>query len=352
MIQPPEKRPTSDYAEALQTYLTGSGETGSGENALVVAYTMGRDAITESLGSLVALHGEALKQAAPRDLRPEQLTWLLDRATQFLEEAVAPFEMTIRGFQEANRELQRANQELSRVSQVKSEFLANMSHELRTPLNSILGFTELLLSRPDAYDDEARTRFLTTVNSSGHHLLDLINDLLDLSKIEAGRMELSREAFAADELVNSVVAEMGALAESRGLRMEVALDRPAVVVADRRRLRQVVINLLGNAIKFTPEAGLVRVIAQRTSDELLIGVSDTGPGIAEEDQERIFGEFEQASSSSPRSIEGTGLGLALTKRLVELHGGRVWLHSEVGVGSTFWVSIPATERGLNREWVL
>jgi signal transduction histidine kinase/DNA-binding response OmpR family regulator len=240
------------------------------------------------------------------------------------------------------RDTQLRNRDLERASRTKSEFLANMSHELRTPLNAIIGFSELLLDEPDeGYDGETRKSYVQTIHQGGHHLLSLINDILDLSKVEAGRMELHFDTVRMDDAVEHVLQTLGPLLARRHITLEADQLDAGELEADEGKLRQVLYNLLSNAIKFTPDGGRITVTASRVEDRVHISVADTGLGIAPEDQERIFDEFQQLDTGPGRRFEGTGLGLALTRRLVELHGGRIWVESAVGRGSTFHVELPA-----------
>jgi signal transduction histidine kinase/CheY-like chemotaxis protein len=241
------------------------------------------------------------------------------------------------------QELERQSAELEVASRHKSEFLASMSHELRTPLNAVIGFSEVLLERMFGDLNERQEDYLRDILSSGRHLLALLNDVLDLSKVEAGQMELDRTEVAVEPAIAYTLAMVRerALDHRISLRTEVAPD-VGVVRADELRLKQVLLNLLSNAIKFTPDGGRVTVSARTWHGELEVTVADTGIGIAPQDQVRIFDSFQQGGRAA-RKVEGTGLGLTLTKRIVELHGGRVWLTSEVGHGSTFGFSIPLTD---------
>ncbi len=234
-----------------------------------------------------------------------------------------------------NDELRRLYDELERTSRHKSQFLANMSHELRTPLNAIIGFSQVLRQRLFGEVNEKQDEYLGDIVSSGHHLLSLINDVLDLSKVEAGQVEL---VFAAFSLRNALERGVVMVREraSNGhihLSLELASDIDSIR-GDERRVLQVVFNLLSNAVKFTPPGGHVDVSTARVNGEVQVSVSDTGPGIAADDQERIFEEFQQTAIGIGQR-DGTGLGLAVSKRLVELHGGRIWVESEVGSGSRF-----------------
>ena len=240
-----------------------------------------------------------------------------------------------------NDELRRLYTELEAASQHKSEFLANMSHELRTPLNAIIGFSQVLQDEMVGPVNEKQAEYLDDIVSSGNHLLSLINDVLDLSKVEAGQVELEVHPFSLREAIERGVVMVRERATEDGVRVAFAADPEVDVVdGDERRIKQVIFNLLSNAVKFTPAGGEVDVSATRVNGEVRVSVADTGPGVAPEDRERIFEEFQQ-SETGVGLREGTGLGLALSKRFVELHGGRIWLESELGRGSTFTFALPA-----------
>jgi signal transduction histidine kinase len=240
-----------------------------------------------------------------------------------------------------NDELGRLYQQLEAASRHKSEFLANMSHELRTPLNAIIGFSEVLHDRMFGELNDKQAEYIADILSSGRHLLSLINDILDLSKIEAGRMELELEAFHLPTTLESTLTLVRERAGRHGIALTLDVDASlGDFVADERKVRQIVLNLLSNAVKFTPEGGHVEVKALPVDGVAEISVSDTGIGIAAADQTAIFEEFRQVGTDQARRREGTGLGLALTKKFVELHGGRIWLTSEVGKGSTFTFTLP------------
>ena len=238
-------------------------------------------------------------------------------------------------------ELDEKSRELETASTHKSEFLASMSHELRTPLNAIIGFSEVLRERMFGDLNAKQEEYLDDIIASAYHLLSLINDVLDLSKVEAGQIALEIESFSLRSALESGVVMVRERANDGGVRVELSAD-PEIdpVEGDERRIRQVVFNLLANAVKFTPEGGAVDVSAARLNGEVRVSVSDTGPGVAPEDRVRIFEEFQQTDAGVALR-EGTGLGLALSKRLVELHGGRIWVDSEVGAGSTFVFTLPA-----------
>jgi signal transduction histidine kinase len=240
-----------------------------------------------------------------------------------------------------NDELRRLYRELETASQHKSDFLASMSHELRTPLNAIIGFSQVLHEGMVGEVNEKQKEYLEDILSSGNHLLSLINDVLDLSKVEAGQVGLDVSPFSLQEALESGVVMVRERATTHGVQVTLAGNSDVnVVEGDERRVRQVIFNLLSNAVKFTPAGGHVDVRALQVNGEVRVSVADTGPGIAAEDLERIFEEFQQTDTGLEQR-EGTGLGLALSKRLVELHGGRLWVDSELGSGSTFVFTLPA-----------
>ena len=238
------------------------------------------------------------------------------------------------------REIADKSRELEIASQHKSEFLANMSHELRTPLNAIIGFSEVLLERMFGEMNDKQTEYLQDIMGSGRHLLSLINDILDLSKVEAGRMELEPSEFHLPTALDDACTLVRERASRRDIALRVTVDEQiGEVRADERKIKQVMLNLLSNAIKFTPEGGRIEVRAVRVNGFSQVSVTDTGIGIAPEDQAAVFDEFRQVGTNAARR-EGTGLGLALCRKFIELHGGTIWVQSQVGAGSTFTFTIP------------
>jgi signal transduction histidine kinase len=239
-------------------------------------------------------------------------------------------------------EIEEKSRELSIASQHKSQFLANMSHELRTPLNAILGYTELILDDIYGATPPKMREVLQRIESNGRHLLGLINDVLDLSKIEAGQLSLSLGDYSIKNLVQGVYVAVEPLAAAKKLTLalDLAPDLPPAR-GDERRIAQVLLNLVGNAIKFTDQ-GSVMIRATQSGDVITLAVHDTGPGIAPADQQKIFEEFQQADNSITRGKGGTGLGLAISRRIIDMHGGRIWVESALGVGSTFFVVLPVT----------
>jgi len=244
-------------------------------------------------------------------------------------------------------ELTRLNTELERASEMKSQFLANISHELRTPLNSIIGFSEMLLTEDLGPLSETQRDFLATVARNGRHLLELINDLLDLSKIEAGRLSLQAETLDLGTMLRDAAESVRAQLEQRQHHLDLQPpEAPLAIRADKIRVRQILLNLLSNAIKFTNDGGRITMTARLDDGGRLarVAVTDTGIGISAEDQKKLFQEFVQLDAAASRRYEGTGLGLALSRRLVEQHGGTMGVDSAVGRGSTFWFTLPV-ERG-------
>jgi signal transduction histidine kinase len=267
----------------------------------------------------------------------EVFTAFAQHAAVALQEATL-FQIT----RQQSERLESANSELNRANRHKSEFLANMSHELRTPLNSIIGFSQLLLDGTEGPLTEEQRQDLQIVCTNGQHLLGLINDLLDLAKIESGHSELVRIAFNFGALVTETINLLKPLARERGLSLQQetapGLD---MVTADRGRVKQIIVNLVGNAVKFTEAGGVV--VTARADDAgtgLLVSVRDTGLGIAAADQTRIFESFQQGTLPAPGRYHGTGLGLTISRHYVELHGGRIWVESKVGEGSTFYFTLP------------
>lgn len=247
------------------------------------------------------------------------------------------------------QQLETTNAELQEANKMKSQFLANVSHELRTPLNSIIGFSELLQEKAFGDLNERQLQYVDYVHSSGEHLLQLINNILDLSRIDAGRMELALEDFPIMEVIGEALGSIRPFAHERNITMETkTVPASPLLHADRAKFKQIMLNLLSNAVKFNVEGGKVSMdweiveepAGMKLERFLVFKITDTGIGIKEEDREKLFKEFQQIDSSITREYGGTGLGLVLTKRLVELHKGRIWFESSPGAGSTFFVKMP------------
>jgi signal transduction histidine kinase len=237
-------------------------------------------------------------------------------------------------------ELRSAKIKLEAADRQKNDFVASMSHELRTPLNSVLGFTQLLLMGTAGPMLDKQRRYVSNVEVSGRHLLALINDVLDLAKIEAGRLDVASEPISLGEIVSSAVAQIDAFASERSVQIKFAVNRPAIAIGDELRVKQVVFNLLSNAVKFTPSGGRVKACVSVDPDHARIEVSDTGVGIPADKLDAIFDRFTQIDSAGARPEQGTGLGLTLSRQLVELMGGRLVVASEMGKGSVFTVVLP------------
>jgi signal transduction histidine kinase len=275
----------------------------------------------------------------------EDLADEFNRMATRLGESYANLEQKVedrtRDLGEALNEIDDKNRQLEQASRHKSEFLANMSHELRTPLNAIIGFSELLLEKMAGGLTPKQSEYLQDILASGKHQLSLINDVLDLSKVEAGRLELDRSTFSVSKAIGDAVALVRARATQHRIAVGEHLEPElGQIDADQRKVKQVLVNLLSNAVKFTPDGGRVDVRARRENGEVFVAVTDTGTGMSPDELRLIFREFGQTSSA--RGHEGTGLGLALAKRIVELHGGRIWAESEAGRGSTFTFTLPTT----------
>jgi len=244
-------------------------------------------------------------------------------------------------------ELIQARRAAEQASRSKTDFLTNMSHELRTPLNAIIGFSELLLDRSAGDLEEEQACYVSDVLDAGRHLLDLINGILDLAKVEAGKMELDVGRVRIGHVIGHCLMMIRETAIKHGLTLELHIEselEDTAIQADEVKLKQILYNLLSNAAKFTPDGGTISVAARKTGNEILVSVSDTGVGLRSGDHERIFGMFEQVDPSYSRAGRGTGLGLALTRKLVHLHGGRIWAESEgEGRGCTFFFGIPVVE---------
>jgi signal transduction histidine kinase len=239
------------------------------------------------------------------------------------------------------REIEDKSRQIEAANRHKSEFLANMSHELRTPLNAIIGFSEVLGERMFGELNEKQAEYTEDILSSGRHLLSLINEILDLSKVEAGRMELEVATFDLPLAIDNARTFVRERATKHGINLDVKVDEQlGDFVGDERKIKQILLNLLSNAVKFTPEGGRIGINARQADGAVEISVSDTGIGIASEDQAKIFEEFHQVGGDYAHKKEGTGLGLTLAKKFVELHGGKIWVESEIGKGSTFTFTLP------------
>jgi signal transduction histidine kinase len=294
---------------------------------LVVGYAL-------SFSLLLFVYYYLVTQIARRRRSEEEVRRLNLDLEQRIAERTAEL-MTI------NQELESRNSEVARANRLKSEFLARMSHELRTPMNAIIGFSDLLGEEAEGPLSDAYKLFVRHIRGGASHLLALINDVLDLSKIEAGRIELNPEAFRAADALEEVLSAIKPLAEVKGIRIDSQLEDGQLILADRTRFKQILYNLLSNSVKFTPEGGRVWIEALPGDGRLSLTVGDTGMGIPAAEQQAVFEEFYQVGATTKGVKEGTGLGLAITKRLVELHGGQIGLVSGPGQGSRFTFTLPA-----------
>jgi GAF domain-containing protein len=278
--------------------------------------------------------GLVVRRKSTGEFRPEVIELLKTFATQ-----------SVLAIQNARlfREIEDKSRQIEAANRHKSEFLANMSHELRTPLNAIIGFSEVLGERLFGELNEKQAEYTDDILGSGRHLLSLINEILDLSKVEAGRMELELAAFDLPLAIDNARTFVRERATRHGIMLDVAVDEDlGEFVGDERKIKQILLNLLSNAVKFTPEGGRIGIYARQSNGAVEISVTDTGVGIALEDQPRIFEEFRQVGSDYTHKVEGTGLGLTLAKKFVELHGGKIWVESEAGKGSRFIFTLPIT----------
>jgi signal transduction histidine kinase len=276
--------------------------------------------------------GLVVRRKSTGEFRPEVIELLKTFATQ-----------SVLAIQNARlfREIEDKSRQIEAANRHKSEFLANMSHELRTPLNAIIGFSEVLGERLFGELNEKQAEYTDDILSSGRHLLSLINEILDLSKVEAGRMELELATFDLPSALENARTFVRERAVRHAITLNLSVDeRLGDFIGDERKIKQILLNLLSNAVKFTREGGSINLSARQSNGAVEISVSDTGIGISREDQSTVFEEFRQVGGDYAHKKEGTGLGLTLAKKFVELHGGKIWVESEVGKGSTFSFTLP------------
>jgi signal transduction histidine kinase/uncharacterized protein (DUF302 family) len=328
-----------DYPEAVVVMMTAYGSEQVAAEAL-------RGGADDYIAKPIDL--QRLRELLERNLEKQRLRQERQSLVARLKDSNRYLMRQHAALRRADEEILQVNRQLEQSNRYKSEFLANMSHELRTPLNAILGFSEILLDATMVLTSGERTEFLRNIHSSGQHLLGLINDILDLAKIEAGKMELKTEELQVGDVVQEVTSILEPMARQQGLQLAVlGVTDAGVIKADRSKFKQVLYNLLSNAIKFTPAPGHIALTVKDSADQLTVSVRDTGIGIKSEDLPKLFREFEQIDGSYTRRYQGTGLGLALCRRFVQMHGGRIWAESQFGKGSTFTFTIPRELRTAN-----
>ena len=325
-----------DFPESVVVMMTAYGSEQVAAEAL-------RGGADDYIAKPIDLH--RLRELLERNLEKQRLRAERQSLVARLKDSNRYLMRQHAALRRADEEILQVNRQLEQSSRYKSEFLANMSHELRTPLNAIMGFSEILLDLTMNLTAGERTEFLRNIHSSGQHLLGLINDILDLAKIEAGKMDLHPEEMPVMEALQEITAILDPMARQQGLQLRtVGAADAGVIKADRSKFKQVLYNLLSNAVKFTPAPGTITVSVKDSSEQLTVSVEDTGIGMKAEDLPKLFREFEQIDGSYTRRYQGTGLGLALCRRFVEMHGGRIWAESQFGKGSIFTFTIPRERR--------
>jgi signal transduction histidine kinase len=325
-----------DFPEAVVVMMTAYGSEQVAAEAL-------RGGADDYIAKPIDL--QRLRELLERNLEKQRLRAERQSLVARLKESNRYLMRQHAALRRADEEILQVNRQLEQSNRYKSEFLANMSHELRTPLNAILGFSEILLDVTMNLTGGERTEFLRNIHSSGQHLLGLINDILDLAKIEAGKMELHPEELQLAEALQEVTSILEPMARQQGLHLTIiGVNEAGAIKADRSKFKQVLYNLLSNAVKFTPAPGRITLTVRDSPEQLTVSVHDTGIGIKQEDLPKLFREFEQIDGSYTRRYQGTGLGLALCRRFVQMHGGRIWAESQYGKGSTFTFTIPREPR--------
>ncbi len=325
-----------DFPESVVVMMTAYGSEQVAAEAL-------RGGADDYIAKPIDLH--RLRELLERNLEKQRLRAERQSLVARLKDSNRYLMRQHAALRRADEEILQVNRQLEQSSRYKSEFLANMSHELRTPLNAIMGFSEILLDVTMNLTAGERTEFLRNIHSSGQHLLGLINDILDLAKIEAGKMDLHPEQMPVMEALQEVTAILDPMARQQGLQLRtVGAADASIIMADRSKFKQVLYNLLSNAVKFTPAPGTITLSVKDSPQQLTVSVEDTGIGMKPEDLPKLFREFEQIDGSYTRRYQGTGLGLALCRRFVEMHGGRIWAESQFGKGSIFTFTIPREPR--------
>ena len=253
-------------------------------------------------------------------------------------------------YQEQEEKINIRTKDLVAANKHKSEFLANMSHELRTPLNAIIGFSEIMGQEMFGELNNKQKEYVNDIANSGKHLLSLINDILDLSKVEAGRMELHQTTIDMNHIIPEAISIVNELAKNRNINIIYStIENLKHLIADERKIKQIILNLISNAIKFTPENGSITIKTEDKEKYLEVSITDTGIGISPEDQKKLFQSFKQVGTDITRKAQGSGLGLALAKQFVELHGGRIWVRSEINKGTSFIFTIPFSTEHISEK---
>jgi signal transduction histidine kinase len=336
---------SESYERDLRAYIADPTEEG-----LAAAYQDGRDALAGGIGlvAFAEMHSRVFAKVGHTDHGDP---FAANLAASFFAEAMAPYEMALRGYRDSNTALKHANEQLQRANLMKTRFFNYLNHELRTPLNSVLGFAELMAVEKAGPLTPQQARFCANIESSGRHMLHLVNEMLDLAKLEAGRMEVAREDVDLGDVIELAVEQSRPLALKSGVEVVFAPVGEMDVVGDRQRLLQVLLNLLSNALKFTPAGGRITIETAAAVGAMTVRIVDTGIGIAEDQLEVIFDEFAQAAMTESAAPLGTGLGLPLTRRLLRLMGGTIVAQSAAGAGSTFVMTIPRAVSDVRPEAV-
>jgi len=325
---------SESYERDLRAYIADPTEEG-----LASAYQDGRSALGGGIGlvAFAEMHSRVFAKVGHTDRGDP---FAANLAASFFAEAMAPYEMALRGYRDSNTALKHANEQLQRANLMKTRFFNYLNHELRTPLNSVLGFAELMVVEKAGPLTPQQARFCSNIESSGRQMLHLVNEMLDLAKLEAGKMEVARESLDLARVIELAIEQSRPLALKAGVEILFKPVDDMLVIGDQQRLLQVMLNLLSNALKFTPKGGLIEIRAAASDDTITVRVVDTGIGIAEDQLEVIFDEFAQAAMTESAAPLGTGLGLPLTRRLLRLMGGTVVAESAKGAGSTFLLTVP------------
>jgi signal transduction histidine kinase len=330
------------YESDLRGYVANPTEEG-----LAAAYENGRSALTGGIGlvAFAEMHWRAFAEVAAETYQGVEG----NLAATFFAEAMAPYEMALRAFRDTNLVLNRANQQLSRANLMKTRFFNYLNHELRTPLNSVLGFAELIHAGKVGPLTDPQRRYSANIVTAGRQMLHLVNEMLDLAKLEAGKMEVSKEEVDLTAVILAAMEETAPLAGRAGIEVSFESEPRHFATGDRQRLLQVFLNLISNAVKFTGPGGRVSIEVASSPSEVMVAVIDTGIGIPVDKLEEIFDEFAQAEMAESAEPLGTGLGLPLTRRLLDLMGGSVVARSAPGAGSTFEIHLPGWQAaGLDR----